>query len=132
GISVGETPADAAFAGEEVLAADAVVVAAGSWTPRLVPALAGSLRAVGQPVFQLRPADPSLFEAARFPVFGADISRTGYYGFPVNRDGIVKIANHGVGMTIAPGDARPSVTDAQEAAIRAVLRVTIPALAEAP
>jgi glycine/D-amino acid oxidase-like deaminating enzyme len=89
------------------------------------------LRAVGQPVFHLRPADPSLFEAARFPVFGADISRTGYYGFPVQR-GVVKIANHGAGITIAAGDARPDVSDAQEAALRAMLRDTFPALAGAP
>lgn len=111
---------------------DLVVVCAGAWVPLLVPALAPLLRAVGQPVFHLQPRASSLFEAARFPVFGADISRTGYYGFPVNRDGIVKIANHGVGVTIAPGDARPAVSEAQEAELRAMLRDTFPALADAP
>lgn len=111
--------------------ADLVVVCAGSWVPLLVPALAPSLRAVGQPVFHLRPRDPSLFEAARFPVFGVDISRTGYYGFPIN-DGIVKIANHGVGLPIAPSDARPDVTAAQEAALRAMLASSFPALVDAP
>jgi len=116
----------------EALDAELVIVCAGSWVPLLVPALAPVLRAVGQPVFHLKPADPSLFEAARFPVFGADISRTGYYGFPVNRDGIVKIANHGVGVTIAPGDARPAATDAHEAALRDMLRDTFPALVDAP
>lgn len=116
---------------EELLRADLVVVAAGSWTPRLVPALAPSLRAVGQPVFHLRPADPSPFEAARFPVFGADISRTGYYGFPVNRDGIVKIANHGAGIDMASGAPRET-TPAQERALRELLRETFPALADAP
>ncbi len=114
------------------LAADLVIVCAGSWVPLLVPALAPALRAVGQPVFHLRPRDPSLFEASRFPVFGADISRTGYYGFPVNRDGIVKIANHGVGITLTPGDARPSITEAQEVALRDMVRDTFPALADAP
>ncbi|HEY5948715.1 MAG TPA: FAD-dependent oxidoreductase [Kofleriaceae bacterium] len=112
--------------------ADMIVVCAGSWVPLLVPELAPALRAVGQPVFHLRPSDPARFEAVRFPVFGADISRTGYYGFPVNRDGLVKIANHGVGVTIAPGDDRPAVTDAQEAALREMLRDTFPALADAP
>lgn len=130
---LGDTPARAAFAGPDALAADAVVVAAGSWTPRLLPALAGSLRAVGQPVFHLRPADPSPFEAARFPVFGADISRTGYYGFPVTRDGIVKIANHGAGIAMGDGDAVPrATTPAQERALRELLRETFPALADAP
>jgi glycine/D-amino acid oxidase-like deaminating enzyme len=139
---LGDDPAHAALTGSpgpggpggpdgETLAADLVVVAAGSWTPRLVPALAGSLRAVGQPVFQLRPADPSLFEAARFPVFGADISRTGYYGFPVTRGGIVKIANHGAGIAMSEGTPRQT-TPAQERALREMLRETFPALADAP
>ena len=50
-------------------------------------------RISGMPVFHLRPADPSLFTADRFPVFGADISKTGFYGFPLHpRAGVVKIA----------------------------------------
>jgi glycine/D-amino acid oxidase-like deaminating enzyme len=82
-------------------------------------------------MFHLRPADPALFAAARFPVFGADISRTGYYGFPATRDGIVKIANHGTGIDLAP-DATRAVTAAQEAALREFLAATFPALADAP
>ena len=50
------------------------------------------LRASGQPVFHLKPKQPELFTPERFPIFGADISTTGYYGFPLNRDGVVKIA----------------------------------------
>jgi glycine/D-amino acid oxidase-like deaminating enzyme len=112
-------------------AADLVIVCAGAWAPRIVPELAGSLRAVGQPVFHLRPRDPSLFEAARFPVFGADISRTGYYGFPIDRDGIVKIANHGTGISLAPDGPRV-VSDTHESALRDMLRDSFPALADAP
>jgi len=115
----------------ELVRADLVVVCAGAWVPRLVPELASSIRAIGQPVFHLRPSDPSLFAAARFPVFGADISRSGYYGFPVTADGIVKIANHGTGVPIAD-DAERVVRPAQEAALRAFLPTVFPALAEAP
>jgi glycine/D-amino acid oxidase-like deaminating enzyme len=122
---------DGALAGAEHLAAEAIVLCTGAWTPLLVPELAGALHAVGQPVFHLRPADPSLFTAAHFPVFGADISRTGYYGFPVNRDGIIKIANHGAGIQLPP-DAPRNITDAQETHLRAFLRETFPALADAP
>jgi glycine/D-amino acid oxidase-like deaminating enzyme len=111
---------------------DLIIVASGSWVPLLLPELAPVLRAVGQPVFHVRPPDASSFDAARFPVFGADISRTGFYGFPVNRDGIVKIANHGIGITMAPGDERPAVTETSEAAFREMLRDTFPALIEAP
>lgn len=113
------------------LPADAIVVCAGAWTGQLLPELAEALPAVGQPVFHLRPADPSRFAAARFPVFGADISRTGYYGFPTNRDGLVKIANHGTGLAMTPTTPR-EVTPAQEAALRAFLAATFPALADAP
>jgi glycine/D-amino acid oxidase-like deaminating enzyme len=112
--------------------ADLVVVCAGAWVPLLVPELAGALRTVGQPVFHLRPADPHLFEPARFPVFGADISQTGYYGFPANRDGIVKIANHGAGTPIAPDATVREVSAVHEVALRYLVRESFPALADAP
>lgn len=115
----------------DALDADLIVVCAGSWVPRLLPELAHAMHANGQPVFHLKPDDPSLFEAARFPVFGADISTTGYYGFPANADGIVKIANHGKGTPIRD-DAERVVTPAHEAALRDFLRDSFPALADAP
>jgi glycine/D-amino acid oxidase-like deaminating enzyme len=120
-----------ALAGDELLSADATVVCAGAWAPILLPELAGSLRATGQPVFHLVPPDPTLFDPVRFPVFGADIARTGYYGFPINRDGIVKIANHGTGIDLAPAAPR-NVTPSQEAALRDMLRESLPTLADAP
>src|SRR5258707_537721 len=45
------------------LAADYVVVAAGSWTPHLLPFTAGWFRSSAMPVFHLRPDDPALFAA---------------------------------------------------------------------
>ncbi|MSP61340.1 MAG: FAD-dependent oxidoreductase [Myxococcales bacterium] len=115
-----------------VHAADHVVLAAGSWTPHLLPALAPSLRSIGQPVFHLRPADPAPFAAERFPVFGADIAGTGYYGFPVTSEGIVKIANHGVGRAVHPSSDERVVTAAEETALRVFLGETFPGLAGAP
>ena len=112
-------------------ACEEVVIAAGAWTPRLVPHLAPHLRTVGQPVFHLRPANPMLFTAERFPVFGADIARTGYYGFPIT-GGVVKIANHGIGRAMAPDSPDRIVTTDEEDALRTFLRDTFPALAEAP
>lgn len=120
-----------AITADGLLPADAIAVCAGAWTPELVPELASQLRAVGQPVFHLRPADPALFAAERFPVFGADIARTGYYGFPARPDGVVKIANHGAGVPMLPGAAR-HVTADHEAALRAFLHDTFPTLAGAP
>jgi sarcosine oxidase / L-pipecolate oxidase len=118
-------------AGERI-EGDAVVVAAGSWTPSLLPWIASSFRTVGQPVFHLRPADPSRYAADRFPVFAADISRTGYYGFSATADGVVKIANHGVGRAMHPESDTREVTADEEKGLRAFLAAAIPDLAAAP
>lgn len=113
------------------LEADEVVAAAGAWTAKLLPGLSGSIRSTGHPVFHLRPARLELFEPLRFPVFTADVARTGYYGFPPNREGVVKIANHGVGMPIDP-DAPRAVAERDEESLRDFLVATFPALVDAP
>jgi glycine/D-amino acid oxidase-like deaminating enzyme len=110
-----------------------VIAALGSWTPHALPFTAGWFRSSGMPVFHLRPDDPVLFEAARFPVFGADISSTGYYGFPLHPTaGVVKIANHGVGRALHPSSPDRVVTGDEIAALRGFLADTFPALAAAP
>jgi glycine/D-amino acid oxidase-like deaminating enzyme len=117
---------------ETRLEADEVILCGGAWTPHVLPELRGSLRSNGLPVFHLRPVTPDLFEAGRFPVFCADITETGWYGFPVNRDGLVKIANHGPGREMHPESADRAVTEAETAELRAFLAGAIPALASAP
>ncbi|MBL8056203.1 MAG: FAD-dependent oxidoreductase [Anaerolineales bacterium] len=116
----------------QVHTAGQVVVAAGAWTPHLLPELAGALRSTGLPVFHLRPARPELFQAERFPVFGADVTVTGYYGFPLHREGVVKIAHHGAGRSLSPADPARGVTEAEIAHLRVFLRGYLPELAEAP
>jgi len=117
----------------EACAAERVVMAAGSWTPHLLPFTADWFRSSGMPVFHLRPDDPSPFAAERFPVFGADISTTGYYGFPLHPEsGVVKIANHGVGRVMHPHSPERAVTADETAALRAFLAATFPSLASAP
>lgn len=116
--------------GGSTIAADFIVVAAGSWTNRLVPDLVQCIRPTGHPVVYLRPRDAAPFRADRFPVFTADIASTGFYGFPVTRDGIVKIGNHGPGAVVDPG-APPRVTERHLRAVHAFLETTVPALADA-
>jgi glycine/D-amino acid oxidase-like deaminating enzyme len=116
----------------QVLAGDVVVMAVGAWTPYVLPFTKDLFRAAGQPVFHLRPQQPKLFQAECFPVFGADITRTGYYGFPINRDGIVKIANHGLGREMSPDSEARAVTAEEETSLRVFLAETFPALADAP
>lgn len=110
------------------IAADVTLIAAGAWTPTLVPALTDRLSSVGQPILHLRPLDPEPFRAPFLP-FGVDIAETGWYGFPA-RDGVVKLAHHGAGYPGAPGTV-PFPAEAETAA-RALLRRHLPALADAP
>jgi len=117
--------------GEQV-AVDTVVMAVGAWTPSALPFTRNFLRASGQPVFHLKPEKPELFTPERFPIFGADISNTGYYGFPLNRDGVVKIANHGPGREMSPDSPERAVTIDEENKMRQFLSGSIPTLADAP
>jgi glycine/D-amino acid oxidase-like deaminating enzyme len=111
---------------------DSVVMAVGAWTPYVLPFTKGFFRATGQPVFHLEPLEPELFAPERFPVFGADITTTGYYGFPVNRDGVVKIANHGAGREMSPDSDQRAVTSEDKKKLRKFLASTFPSLANAP
>jgi len=88
--------------------ADTVVLTGGSWIAEadLLPELAASLTRSYHPVWHLRPREPERFTAERFPVFTADIARTGFYGFPLHpREGVVKIGHHGLGVVVEPGPA---------------------------
>jgi glycine/D-amino acid oxidase-like deaminating enzyme len=116
----------------ERIVGDRVVMAVGAWTPYLLPFTKTFFRASGQPVFHLKPQRPDLFAPERFPVFGADITTTGYYGFPLNRDGVVKIANHGPGREMSPESPQRTVTSEEEKNLRKFLSWAFPALANAP
>ena len=66
--------------------ADFVIVAAGAWTPHLLPYLRDVLWTIFQPVFHFEVPDMELFSAPKFIVWAADISNTGWYGFPAIQD----------------------------------------------
>ena len=111
--------------------ADAVVVAAGVWTPRMVREMQDMMTPVAQTLVYLRPTLPERFRPPSFPPWGADIPRTGWYGFPANAEGVVKMANHGPGRIVDADDPR----DADGAVIescREFLSHSLPELADAP
>lgn len=114
------------------ISADTVLMATGAWTPYILPFTRKFFRATGHAVFHFKPINPEPFAAERFPVFGADISTTGYYGFPVNRDGVVKIANHGPGREMSPDSPARVVTAEEEARVRNFVAATFPSLVDAP
>jgi len=123
----------ARLANGEHLAAERVVVAAGAWTPQLLPELQDVMRAVGQPVFHLQPSELERYHPPHFHTFAAAVSRTGWYGFSVHpREKVLKIANHGEGRPIDARYGERRVTDEQIAALRDFLAQTFPELADAP
>jgi glycine/D-amino acid oxidase-like deaminating enzyme len=116
----------------ETFKCEQVVVAAGAWTPELVPDLALSTRVTGHPVFHLRLDDDSLFKIGAFSTFTADVARSGWYGFPVHPlEGVLKVANHGVGLPLHPDDER-IVTADDEVGLRKFLADAFPQISDAP
>ena len=113
------------------LRGEAVVIAAGVWTPRLIPEMADMMTPVAQTLVYLRPTAPDRFRPPHFPPWGADIPKTGWYGFPTNSEGVVKLANHGPGRVVDaddPRDGDPAVVDYS----RRFLSGSVPELAGAP
>src|SRR5215472_16130275 len=115
----------------ERLEADVFVFTVGCWAAGLLRDLRHCFRATGHPVLHFVPADLGAFDEDRFPVFGADISRTGVYGFPAI-GGVVKVASHGPGRLVDPSSpSERTVTACEEGDIRATLREALPALGAA-
>lgn len=111
--------------------ADCTLVAAGAWTPEILPHLRDAMWATAQSVFHFKPRDARAFAPPQFPVWFADIAGHGWYGFPVNADGVVKVADHGPGRRVRASDAR-AMPEGEEARYRMFLRETLPSLADAP
>jgi sarcosine oxidase / L-pipecolate oxidase len=113
----------------EAIAAASIVIAAGAFTPVLVPELDDRLLPIAQAVFHLEPGVAADYLSPRFLPWAADIATTGWYGFP-QHEGVVKIANHGPGTRVDPAAER-SVPPEREASVRTFLQKSLPGLAEA-
>jgi len=120
-----------ALADGEAVQADIVLVAAGAWTPTLLPHLHEVMWATGQPVVHFKVDDPDRWSAPAFPVWAADIARTGWYGFPALADGTLKIGLHGPGRRVHPDEPR-TVTSGKVESFQTFLAENLPALAGAP
>lgn len=110
-----------------------VIVCAGPYTPYLVPDLQPYMRATGHPVFHLQVSRPDLFYVPKMAVFTADITKTGWYGFPYHtRVGAVKIANHGIGKPLNPETDPRMLTHEDIRALRLFLADTFPDIKDDP
>ncbi|TPX31470.1 hypothetical protein SmJEL517_g05207 [Synchytrium microbalum] len=87
-----------------------IIVTAGSWTPSILPEVSDmGVVASGQAVIHLRVPEHlrEKYMSKNFPVWLTNIAQdvvdfvdmSGFYGFPVNEEGIMKIAHHGPGYT---------------------------------
>ena len=116
---------------DSTVPADAVVMATGAWTPHLLPWTGALLASVAQPVLHFAVEDPDAWQPPRFLPFAADISGSGWYGFPALSDGRLKLGHHGPGRAAHP-DERGEVGEAHLARARDFLARSLPALADAP
>jgi glycine/D-amino acid oxidase-like deaminating enzyme len=112
-------------------AADVVLIAAGAWTPALLPHLSHVMWSIGQPVVHIDAGPDARWRAPAFPVWAADIARTGWYGFPALASGALKIGHHGSGQPVDPRGPR-EMPAGHGPRVRAFLRDNLPALAPAP
>jgi glycine/D-amino acid oxidase-like deaminating enzyme len=111
-----------------------IIVCAGNLTPFLVPGLKPYMRITGHPVFHIKPGQPELFAYPKMAVIAADISNTGWYGFPLHpKEKVVKIANHGIGLEIKnPEQDERVVYESDIIQLRQFLKESIPSLADDP
>lgn len=109
-----------------------VLLAAGAHTPLLLPELQPFMGATGHPVFWLKPNEPSPFTYPHLTVFAADISNSGWYGFPLHpKYGVVKVARHANGLTLHPDRDDRQITEKEIREMRTFLRESFPQLADA-
>lgn len=111
--------------------ADAVVFCAGSWTPVLLPWLSEVMWPTAQAVLHFKVDDAKAFQPPLFPVWTADVGKTGWYGFPAQADGTLKVANHGVGWRQDPRAPR-DVPEEAEHRFRKFLSESLPSAAASP
>jgi len=108
--------------------AGSLVVCAGSWIGKLVPALAALARPERQVLGWFQPRRPELFAPERFPVFNLAVPEGRYYGFPVWGVPGFKIGRYGHrGETVDPDGFEREPDEADEAVLRAATRRYFPA-----
>jgi glycine/D-amino acid oxidase-like deaminating enzyme len=107
---------------------DAVVICAGPWLQRLVPASAARVRPLRQFVTYYRPpaGHAAAFSPPVFPVWMHDLVDSGWYGMPL-QDGVLKVARHEPGEPADP-DAPRLVTEEDRDASRAFVAAHLPAI----
>ena len=107
---------------------DAAVVAAGVWLGRLVPSLAAHVSVSHQQMVFVEVDAPERFAHGAFPMFTFDPDQGGWYGFPLLREGFLKIAEEKIGPEVDANIDRAGTPDFADRALD-FLRRRIPKMA---
>ena len=108
---------------------DRVVVAAGVWVGRLLPEIDEQVKVTHQEMLFLEPAEPARFASGVMPVWGVDPDGEAWYGFPLLREGYVKVSKEPLGDPVDPDVDRAGTEQFAEQAL-AFLRERIPEIAQ--
>jgi len=113
--------------------AERLIVTAGAWVSRLLPALGASLHVTRQQVLYFRPDDEAPFRIGRFPtfIFKGTEGEAAFYGMPEFQGFGVKVARHG-GPEVDPDVDDRIVGEEYQGTVRCFLSGHIPALEDAP
>jgi sarcosine oxidase len=113
---------------ERTYEAASLVITAGAWVSRMVPALAQQAIAERQVVAWFDPSERSSFAAACFPVFGLEAEDGIYYGFPQHDVPGFKFARyHHRGESCDPDLIRRDIDESDITILREALRRFLPA-----
>ena len=107
---------------------DRVVVAAGVWVARLLPEIGKHVRVTHQEMVLIEVDRPEMFSVGTFPIWSVDPDGEGWYGFPLLREGYVKIAKEPPGEVVDPDIDRKGTPEFAELTLD-FLRERIPEMA---
>jgi len=107
--------------------AGSAVIAVGPWIKSILPELKAPLGVTRQVMAWFSPRQPALFQPEHFPVFLMESHHGIHYGFPLDGDGLVKVAkHHHCDETVDPDNCDRTVSIADESLIRSALADHLP------
>jgi sarcosine oxidase len=107
--------------------AGSAVIALGPWIKSILPELKAPLRVTRQVMAWFSPRQPALFRSEHFPVFLMESRHGMHYGFPLDGDGLVKVAkHHHDDQTVDPDACDRAVSITDENLIRSALADHLP------
>lgn len=117
----------------EEFSSDKLVITAGAWTSRLVPAVASNLTVTRQVLAWVSPPAPGSFSMGKFPCWFVEDPALGtFYGFPLlpqdRFEGPIglKLAHHYPGERCAPEELHADVPASELEKLRYFLRTYMP------